>query len=431
MAQAILALSDRVTADSPRDTLSPATLALHFPGGSIGLQSTVSVGADATNQVVLEDRYVSRFHCRLVPHGGRWVLKDLSSTNGTYLDGARVAEAEIEAGARIRLGSAELRVERAGPRLEASLPGLVACDPALGPVLELLRRAAPSSLPVTILGESGTGKEVAARAVHELSHRRTGPFVPLNCGAISRELAESELFGHERGSFTGAITSAPGAFTAADGGTLFLDEIGDLPTPLQVKLLRALEAGEVKPVGAPKPRRIDVRVVCATHHDLRMRVRDGTFREDLFYRLRGVTVELPPLRARPHDILPLAEHFLPPDRSFSPDARAALLSHRWPGNVRELRHVVQLAALLSESPIIRAYALRFDDPAPAPWAPRVCEQPGDSAVVLRGRTLDELEELAIRSALARHGGNRRAVSEELGIARSSLLRKLDALRLRG
>src|SRR5207302_1789150 len=202
-------------------------------------------------------------------------------------------------------------------------------------------------------------------------------------------------------------------------------------SPLQVKLLRALEAGEVKPVGAPKPRRIDVRVVCATHHDLRMRMRDGAFREDLFYRLRGVTVELPPLRARPHDILPLAEHFLPPDRSFSPDARAALLSHRWPGNVRELRHVVQLAALLSESPIIRAYALRFDDPAPAPWAPRVCEQPGDSAVVLRGRTLDELEELAIRSALARHGGNRRAVSEDLGIARSSLLRKLDALRLRG
>jgi len=253
MAQAILALSDRVTADSPRDTLSPPTLALHFPGGSIGLQSTVSVGADATNQVVLEDRYVSRFHCRLVPQGGRWVLKDLSSTNGTYLDGARVAEAEIEAGARIRLGSAELRVERAGPRLEASLPGLVACDPALGPVLELLRRAAPSSLPVTILGESGTGKEVAARAVHELSHRRTGPFVPLNCGAISRELAESELFGHERGSFTGAITSAPGAFAAADGGTLFLDEIGDLPAPLQVKLLRALEA-RGRPEAAPHRR---------------------------------------------------------------------------------------------------------------------------------------------------------------------------------
>src|SRR6267143_3475495 len=165
-----------------------------------------------------------------------------------------------------------LRIERAGPRPQPSLPGLVARDPALAPVLDLLRRAAPSTLPVTLLGESGTGKEVAARAVHELSERNGGPFVPLNCGAISRELAEAELFGHEKGAFTGAITSAPGAFGAADGGTLFLDEIGDLPLALQVKLLRALEAGEVKPVGAPRPRRIDVRVVCATHHDLRARV---------------------------------------------------------------------------------------------------------------------------------------------------------------
>jgi two-component system response regulator HydG len=432
MAEAILALADRVTASSPRDAAPSHSLVLQFPGGTLPLQSAISVGADGSNQVVLQDRFVSRFHCRLLPLAGRWLLKDLDSTNGTYLDGARVSEAEIAAGARIRVGSQELRIDLAGPRLQPSLPGLVACDPALAPVLDLLRRAAPSTLPVTILGESGTGKEVAARAVHEVSERNRGPFVPVNCGAISRELAEAELFGHEKGAFTGAVTSAPGAFGAADGGTLFLDEIGDLPMPLQVKLLRALEAGEVKPVGAPKPRRIDVRVVCATHHDLRTRVREGAFREDLFYRLRGVTVELPPLRARPHDILPLAEHFLPPRWAFAQDARAALLAHRWPGNVRELRHVVQLAALLSESPIIRAHALRFDDPAPA-WLPRVCEGSSplpETAVDLRGRTLDELEEIAIRCALARHGGNRRAVSEELGIARSSLLRKLDALRLR-
>src|SRR5256714_4858505 len=366
--EAILALSDRVTADSPRNAPPAQPLALHFPGGVIGLQSTVSVGADTTNQVVLEDRYVSRFHCRLLPHGGRWLLKDLASTNGTFLDGARIAEADVDAGARIRVGSAELRIEQTAPRLQATLPGLVARDPALAPVLELLRRAAPSSLPVTILGESGTGKEVAARAVHDLSLRGGGPFVPLNCGAISRELAEAELFGHEKGSFTGAVTSAPGAFGAADGGTLFLDEIGDLPLALQVKLLRALEAGEIKPVGAPRPRRIDVRVVCATHRDLRAGVKDGVFREDLFYRLRGVTVELPPLRARPQDILPLAEHFLPPRATLSTDARAALLAHPWPGNVRELRHVVQLASLLSEAQVIRAYALRFDDSPPRAWA---------------------------------------------------------------
>src|SRR3982751_498323 len=290
MAEAILAVSDRVTANSPRDSQPQHALALHFPGGVIGLQSTVSVGVDSTNQVVIEDCYVSRFHCRLLPQGRRWLLKDLASTNGTWLDGARIAEADVGAGARIRVGSAELRIELAGQRPQATLPGMVAHDPALTPVLELLRRAAPSSLPVTILGESGTGKEVAARAVHELSDRSGGPFVPLNCGAISRELAEAELFGHEKGAFTGAITSAPGAFGASDGGTLFLDEIADLPPRLQVALLRALEAGEVKPVGAPRPRCVDVRVVCATHQDLRARVREGAFREDLFFRLRGVTV---------------------------------------------------------------------------------------------------------------------------------------------
>ncbi len=433
MPDAIVTLADRVTATAPRSAVPSHPLLVQFPGGALPLQSTVSVGADASNQVVLDDRFVSRFHCRLFPVRGRWRVEDLDSRNGTWLDGARISSAEIDAGARIRVGAQELRIERTGPLLQPSLPGLVARDPALGPALDLLRRAAPSALPVTILGESGTGKEVAARAVHELSQRNGGPFVPVNCGAISRELAEAELFGHEKGAFTGAITSAPGAFGAADGGTLFLDEIGDLPAGLQVKLLRALEAGEVKPVGAPKPRRIDVRVVCATHRDLRGQVREGAFREDLFYRLRGVTVELLPLRARPQDILPLAEHFLPPRHLFAPDARAALLAYRWPGNVRELRHVVQLAALLSESPIIRARALQFDDPGSS-WAPRVCEAGRaaipESAVELRGRTLGELEELAIRSALARHGGNRRAISAELGIARSSLLRKLDALRLR-
>jgi len=434
MAEAIAVLPDRITAHSPQqDPAAAPGLLLRWAQESVRLQDApLSIGAHPANQLVVQDRFVSGFHCRLHAHAGRWRVKDLGSTNGTYVDGMRVAEAELEAGARIRIGSQELRLEReVRDRKPVSLPGLVARDPAQAPVLELLKRAAPSMLPVMILGESGTGKEVAARAVHELSSRSQGPFVPLNCGAISRELAEAELFGHERGAFTGAIASAPGAFGAADGGTLFLDEVGDLPLHLQVKLLRALEAGEVKPVGAPKPRKIDVRVICATHQDLQRAVLSGAFREDLFYRLRGVTVSLPPLRARPYDVLPLAEHFLPPSTALAPDARAALLSHRWPGNVRELRHVVQLAALLSESKVIRAHALHFDGQP----APRVCDAPlpsgpADGSIDLRGKTLEELEEIAIRAAVARHAGNRRAVSEELGIARSSLLRKLDALGLR-
>ena len=285
-----------------------------------------------------------------------------------------------------------------------------------------------------IRGESGSGKEVAARAVHALSPRVDEPFVPVNCGAISPELAEAELFGHERGAFTGAIASSPGAFGAANGGTLFLDEIGDLPLPLQVKLLRALEAGEVKPVGSPRPRRIDVRIVCATHRDLKKLVRAGAFREDLYYRLAGITVELPPLRDRKDDIIPLAEHFLAQesfgvDGRFSADARARLVAHRWPGNARELRHVVQLAVVLSDSTTIRPSALRIDDGlSPCPDAVR---GRGDEELIdLRGKTLDHLEAVAIRAAWERHAGRRGAIARELGIARSSLLRKLDALGLR-
>ena len=443
MAEAVLDLHTRVTAQQPEplDRLAHPPLLLCWGDDSLRLEAPVTIGANPSNQVVLHDRFVSNFHCRIYRHERGWRVKDLGSTNGTVVDGLRTAEAEVEHGARIRVGLQELRLEHElRGRLPPKLPGLLARDPALAPVLELLQRAAPSSLPVMLLGESGTGKELAARAVHDLSPRAGGPFVPLNCGAISHELAEAELFGHERGAFTGAVTSAPGAFGAADGGTLFLDEIGDLPPNLQVKLLRALESSEIKPVGAAKPRSIEVRVVCATHRNLALAVKSGHFREDLFYRLRGVTVELPPLRHRPRDVVPLAEHFLPPKTALAPDARAALLAHPWPGNVRELRHVVQLAALLSESRVIRAQALQLDGPRPPPPPPlRVCEPyaselppaPVDpDGIDLRGKTLGELEELAIRSSWKRHAGNRRAVSIELGIARSSLLRKLDVLGLR-
>ena len=461
MAEAIC----RVTADGRRAQVSEGRLLLRYrdASGAVHMlplgEGLVRIGADPGNDVVLEDRFASSFHCRIAAEEGSLVVRDLRSTNGTLVDGMRINEAELSAGSTLRVGGQLLVVERDVQRKPPVLPGIVSRDPALAPALELLRRAAPSLLPVTILGESGTGKEVAARAVHDLSARAAGPFVALNCGAIAHELAEAELFGHEKGSFTGAISSAPGAFGAADGGTLFLDEIGDLPLTLQVKLLRALESGEVKSVGAPKPRRIDVRIVCATHRDLRARVREGTFREDLFYRLRGVTVELPPLRDRPQDILPLAEHFLAQvegdaKRTFASDARAALLSHRWPGNARELRHVVHLAVLLGEGKVLRASSLRFEG-VPAPWhfhcpdtSPRVGENvqkmeppqhqaspqqvasPPQVALALEGRTLAALEEAAIRAAHGRHDGNRRAIAGELGIARSSLLRKLDQLGLR-
>ena len=477
MAEAIC----RVTADGRRAPEGEARLLLRFRDERSGVrkirlgEGPVRIGADPGNDVVLHDRFVSGFHCSITQEKGALVVRDLRSTNGTLVDGMRVSEAELSAGSTLRVGGQVLVIERDVQRRAAVLPGLVSRDPALAPALELLRRAAPSLLPVTLLGESGTGKEVAARAVHELSTRAAGPFVALNCGAIAHELAEAELFGHERGSFTGAVASAPGAFGAADGGTLFLDEIGDLPLSLQVKLLRALESGEVKPVGAARPRRIDVRIVCATHRDLRARVREGTFREDLYYRLRGVTVDLLPLRERPQDILPLADHFLAQvagdaQRTLAPDARAALLAHRWPGNARELRHVIHLAVLLCDGPVLRASSLRLEG-APAPWHPHCADGPGEDGadeahavfgataadnlgsvepgpvepyaqpalpaaraicaeLPLAGRTLAALEEAAIRAAHGRHEGNRRAIADELGIARSSLLRKLDQLGLR-
>jgi two-component system response regulator HydG len=395
----------------------------------------VSLGAHPRNDVHLPDRFVSRYHCRLHGRDGRLWIQDLGSTNGTVVDGSRVSEAEIGLGSLVRIGDQVLRVEREYTSEPLLLPGVITRDPALGAALDLLKRAAPSRLPVLIQGESGSGKEVAARAVHELSSRASGPFIPVNCGAIAAEVAEAELFGHERGAFTGAVQSSIGAFGAAESGTLFLDEIGDLPLALQVKLLRALESGEVKPVGAPRPRRIDVRIVCATHRDLRAEVRRGGFREDLYYRLCGLVVRLPPLRERPGDIMPLAEHFLGLEgdgirRSFSADARTALCVHPWPGNARELRHVVQLAVVLGDSAIIRAAALRFGSGPPSPRPRETTASEGGDLVELRGRTLEELEAIAIRAAFERHRGHRRAIIAELGISRSNLLRKLDQLGLR-
>jgi DNA-binding NtrC family response regulator len=356
-----------------------------------------------------------------------------------------------EAVLRTDLRAAPTQRDDPALEVETDFPGFVTSDAGLRAVLALLERAAPTCIPILLQGESGTGKEVAARAVHALSARARGPFVALNCGAISAELAEAELFGHERGAFTGAVGSSPGAFGAADGGTLFLDEVGDLPLNLQVKLLRALECSEVKPVGAARARTIDVRIVSASHRDLRALVRDGGFREDLFFRLRGLAVELPALCDRPHDVLPLAEHFLaaePGGESYrlAADARLALQAQVWTGNARELRHAVRLGMALCRDRVVRAFDLRLEEPLygrspPRDRGPR-CEdakiesRPASAfesvpeSVSLRGRTLDELESIAIRAAWHRHGGARRSICAELGIARSSLLRKLSALGLR-
>lgn len=287
--------------------------------------------------------------------------------------------------------------------------------------------AADSDATVLITGETGTGKEVVARALHAHGRRGTGPFVPLNCAAIPADLLESELFGHVRGSFTGAVSDRAGAFREADAGTLFLDEIGDMPLGMQAKILRVLQDRTVVPVGG-RPERVDIRLVAATHRDLPAAVAAGRFRQDLFYRLNVLPISLPPLRERLADILPLAEHFLvlassPTARAkrLTQDAASKLLAHAWPGNVRELRNVIERAALLARGPELQGTDLAFDQearPAGIDWL--AGDLPGAVA---------RLETEMVRRALAKAGGNRAEAARILGIQRQLLYAKIERYRI--
>jgi two-component system response regulator AtoC len=301
-------------------------------------------------------------------------------------------------------------------------------------VLELIERAAEFKSTVLLTGESGTGKEVLARAIHAQSPRRGEAFVAVNCAAIPEQLLESELFGHSRGAFTGADRARRGLFLEADGGTLFLDEIGELPPPLQAKLLRALQEEEVRPVGESKPRRVDVRVLAATARDLEREVQAGRFREDLFYRLDVLRVRVPPLRDRRQDIPLLVDHFLAnfaislgkPARELTEDALEKLVRYAWPGNVRELENVIERAVILSRGDRIGARDLPANVTAPAHEAPAG----GAPEFSLReARRACETE--AIGRALAATNGNRTHAARLLGISHRALLYKLKELDLQG
>ncbi len=312
---------------------------------------------------------------------------------------------------------------------------VVAESPAMRKVMELASRVAPHSTTVLITGESGTGKEVVARAIHRMSPRKGRRFVAVNCGAIPDNLLESELFGHARGAFTGATSDKPGLFEEADGGTLLLDEIGELPAPLQVKLLRVLQEGEIRRVGEAKTRRVDVRVLAATARDLEADVGEGRFREDLYYRINVVRIHLPPLRQRPEDIEALARLFLERagERSgrtltLTPPAMAALKAYPWPGNVRELQNAVERAAVLSAVGRI----------SPAELWPTIEESADQAARSRRGaafgpatlrEALDQAAREAIQRALDACGGNRAEAARLLGISQRSLFYKLKQLQL--
>jgi DNA-binding NtrC family response regulator len=313
---------------------------------------------------------------------------------------------------------------------------LVGGSPAMQGVQRLLSTVAPTDTTVLILGETGTGKELAARTIYQMSKRAEMPFVPVNCGALSENLVESELFGHRKGAFTGADRDHKGLFEVANGGTLFLDEVGELNKNIQVKLLRFLESGEIRRVGETEPFRTDVRVLCATNRDLRQMIKDDEFREDLYFRVNTFEVRLPPLRERRADIPDLARHLLsraarrPLEQVadlLSPEAVDTLLEHEWPGNVRELANVMEHAYILSGGGRILPEHLPHHIRVIAGGAPTLSLAPSTVAAPVGNRTLREIEMEHILRVLEKHGGSKTTAAAELGISLKTLYNKLNQL----
>ncbi|WP_101926323.1 MULTISPECIES: sigma-54-dependent transcriptional regulator [Luteimonas] len=337
-----------------------------------------------------------------------WEDAKLMATVHTLLE---LVDARRQLDARAR----DDRRRRASLTEGHDLRGLVWDDPASETTLSLALQVARSDLPVLVTGPNGAGKEKYAEILHANSAVRAGPFVALNCGALPGELIEAELFGAEAGAYTGATRAREGKFEAADGGTLFLDEIGTLPPSGQVKLLRVLETGRFERLGGNRERHVRVRVVSATNADLTAMIAEGRFREDLYYRLNGIELRLPPLAQRPRDILPLARHFIGDGKRLSEDAGRALLRHPWPGNVRELRNVMQRAQLLARGERIAAADLSLPTASPPASLASAAEEP---------------DRATIEAALARHAGVLAQAAADLGLSRQALYRRLDRLGIR-
>jgi two-component system response regulator GlrR len=383
-----------------------------------------SIGQQPSNEVVLDDKQVSRYHCEILLDGGEARVRDLGSRNGTWVDGTRVLESFLRDGAELRLGQTALRVSLGEERVaqvesqKTELGSLVGKSALMRGAFALLEKAAPTDATVLIEGETGTGKEGAAEALHAGSSRRDKPLVVVDCAAIPANLIESELFGHVRGSFTGAAVTRAGAFEEADGGTVLLDEIGELPLALQPKLLRVLERREVKRIGESQMRKLDVRVIAATHRDLRSAVNRHDFRADLYFRLSVVRITLPPLRERPEDI-PLLVPILLARLGARPEVIAeltrpefvsALVRASWPGNVRELRNFLERC-------------LVFQEPLP------LDEAHGDRTAAVsfaegRQRAIDDYERRSLLQLMAECQGRVAEVAQKAGLGRAQLYRLL-------
>ena len=421
---------------------------LQSPGGQPHEFQTqlVRVGSRPGNDLMLEDNAVSRIHFEIAADDIGYRIRDLDSRNGTWVDGYRVIEMYLRSGCTVRAGDSELRFSLLDEEVDIPATSSDGYGPLVGsslPMRELyaiVDRAAPTDVTVLVEGETGTGKELVARAFHEGSPRSQGPFVVLDCGAVPANLLESEVFGHEKGAFTGANARHVGLLEEADRGTLFIDEVGELPIELQPKLLRALEQREIRRVGGRETISLDIRIVAATNRDLAVEVNRGAFREDLFYRLAVVDLTLPPLRERREDIRRLAEHFV--RKALKGDSHRAaevlagideenwkrLESHPWPGNVRQLRNVIERTLALSD-PSSVAFDLPGSEASgsdPSMNAPEVdLDRPfGEQKV----DAIAGFEQAYLEGQLARHGGNFSRAAAAAGIDRMYFKRLLKKYR---
>ena len=415
---------------------------------------TVRVGTGESCHLRLSDPTVSRLHFQLSPRGDGLRLTDVGSTNGTLVEGVRVRDADLLSGATVRIGATVLRIESGREPLCVEVSRNERFGSLLGAGVEMrrlytvLERAAPTQATVLIQGETGTGKELVARELHQHSRRSSGPFVAVDCGAIAPNVIESELFGHTRGAFSGAVSDRRGLVEEAHGGTLFLDEVGELPLNLQAKLLRVLETREVRRVGANSARAVDIRLVAATNRMLAQSVNEGSFREDLYYRLAVVEVQLPPLRFRREDLPLLAEHFYrrlsDGNHPIPSELVAALMTRSWPGNVRELRNFIERCVTLgltTSAPASSRDRLSSREGAPASSSEGAA-QPGerlDATLPLnlnlplkeaRDEAMERLEHLYSQSVLRRAEGNVTRAAELAGVSRRFMQRLIARLGLR-
>ncbi len=433
---ALLALGPGAALDFPAITLT----VLSGPDRGARLRLTgelARIGTGESCALRLKDPTVSRLHCALEVGRNAVRVVDSGSTNGTFIDGVRARDADITSGSTLKLGGTSIGVDfdedsiRVPLSDKPSLGGIIGHSVEMRRLYAILERVAPTDATVLIQGETGTGKEVVAATLHELSRRAKGPFVAVDCGSISESLIESELFGHVKGSFSGATGNRAGLFEEAEGGTIFLDEIGELPPSLQPKLLRVLESREVRRVGSNVPRKIDVRVVGATNRDLARSVNEGTFREDLYFRLAVVPVQLPPLRARRDDIPALVQHFyeriVGAGELAPPPLVASLVVRAWPGNVRELRNVVE-----------RSISLGWNEDAEERSAGKTVLPAGLASLVpvdlglkeARQAWTEQFENVYVRALLERTDGNVSRAAEAAGVNRRFLQRMMARLGIR-